>query len=348
MQYPSCMNQIWISKAGGPEVLEIRETSNPVPGAGEMLVDVKAVGVNFADLMARAGKYGAAPPIPCVVGYEIAGEVKSAGPDAGGSGISFKPGDRVMGLTHFGGYSSMVSVPAAQLYRIPDTMSFSQAAAIPVNYFTAYLALIRFCNAQPGEYVLILNAGGGVGVAAIQLAKHLGAKIFGTASEWKHARLRELGAHEVIDYRATDWPTELLRRSGGEKMHAVLDPIGGRNLAKDLTVMGQLARLAAYGFSEPVRNGDRPLLPTLRSLFAMPKIKMVALLTNNWNIGGLNLARLWPEIVRLRSVGAEILRLWDEGAIRPEIAAEIPFSEAPEAHRLLTERRNLGKVLLIP
>jgi NADPH:quinone reductase-like Zn-dependent oxidoreductase len=339
------MKQIWISRAGGPDVLEVREAADPVPGPGEVLIDVRAAGVNFADLIARTGKYGAAPPIPCVVGYEVAGVVREVAP---GAETVAAPGDRVMALTRFGGYSSVVSVPADQIYRVPDDMSFSQAATCPVNYFTAYLALVRFCNAQPGERVLIHDAGGGVGIAAIQLARHIGAEIYGTASGWKHERLAALGVHEAIDYRTTDWPTELLRRTGGQKMHVVLDSIGGRNLARDLKVMGQLARLAAYGFSEPVRGGDRPFLPTIRSLMAMPRVGMVALLTNNWSIGGLNLARLWPEIGRLRSVGSEVLRLWDEGVVQPEIQAELPFSDASEAHRLLGERRNIGKVILVP
>ena len=336
------MKQVWIRGAGGPDVLEVREADDPVAAPGEVLVEVKAAGVSFADTMARVGKYGNAPPLPCVVGYEVAGEVVAD------TTSSFKPGDRVFGLTRFGGYSSMVSVPPAQLYAMPDDMTYTQAAAIPVNYFTAYLALIRFCNVQPDERVLIHNAGGGVGVAAIQLAKRIGARIYGTASAWKHPRLLELGAHELVDYRTTDWVEEINRLTDGPGMHAVLDPIGGRNLKRDLEVMAPLARLAAYGFSEPVRKGDRPLLPTLQSLMGMPRTHMLTLLHNNWSIGGLNLGHLWIEISRLRRVGEDVLRAWAEGAIRPEIAAEISFDNVAEAHRMLGERRNLGKVVLLP
>ena len=336
------MKQIWIRRAGGPEVLELREADDPVAAPGEVLVEVKAAGVSFADTMARVGKYGDAPPLPCVVGYEVAGNVVAD------TTSSYKPGDRVFGLTRFGGYSSMVSVPPAQLYAMPDDMTYTQAAAIPVNYFTAYLALIRFCNIQRDERVLIHNAGGGVGVAAIQLAKRIGARIYGTASAWKHPRLRELGAHELVDYRTTDWVEEINRLTDGPGMHAVLDPVGGRNLKLDLKVMAPLARLAAFGFSEPVRGGDRPLLPTLRSVLGMPRTHMLTLVDNNWAIGGLNLGHLWTEVSRLRRVGEDVLRAWDEGAIRPEIAAEISFENAADAHRMLGERRNLGKVVLIP
>lgn len=347
MRYAAGMKQVWISRAGGPEMLEVRETADPLPGPGEVLIDVRAAGVNFADLMARAGKYGAAPPIPCVVGYEVSGEVAAVG-SGRAEDRGFKPGDRVMSLTRFGGYSSMVSVPANQVYPIPDDMSFAEAGSIPVNYYTAYLALVRMCNAQPGDNVLIHNAGGGVGVAAVQLARHIGARIFGTASEWKHDRLRELGVDEVIDYRTGDWTEKLLSRSAGEKMQVVLDPIGGRNLKKDLKVMGQLSRLAAYGFSEPVRDGDRKLIPTLRSLFGMPSFKMVSLMMNNRSVSGINMAELWDEICRLRTIGDEIQALLRSGAIKPVIHAEFSFEDAPDAHRLLLERKNLGKVLLIP
>jgi NADPH:quinone reductase-like Zn-dependent oxidoreductase len=350
------MKQIWIRRAGGPEVLELREAPDPVPAPGEVLVDVKASGVNFADVMARAGKYGDAPPLPCVVGYEVAGEViavgeaRDSGPgrQAAGTAPVFSVGDRVFGLTRFGGYSSRVSVAAEQLFPMGSDMSYEQAAAIPVNYFTAYLALCMFGNVQAGERVLIHNAGGGVGVAAVQLALRAGATVYGTASGWKHARLRELGVHELVDYTTTDWVEVFNGLTGGPGMHVILDSIGGRNVKRDLSVMAPLSRLSAFGFSEPARHGDRPLLPTLRSLLGMPRPHLLSLLSNNWSIGGLNLGHLWTELGRLRRVGEDVLRAWEEGAIRPEIAATYPFEEAAEAHRMLGERRNLGKVVLVP
>ena len=342
------MKQIWITRAGGPDVLELREAADPVPGPGEVLVDVRAAGVNFADVMARMGAYPDAPPIPCVVGYEVAGTVVQAKAGAAPRGEpTFAPGERVFGLTRFGGYSTRVSVPAGQLFRIPDGMSFTEAAAIPVNYFTACLALIRFANLQPDESVLIHNAGGGVGIAAIQLARRIGARIYGTASAWKHERLRELGAHELIDYRTDDWVAAIRSRTSGAGVHVILDPIGGRNLRRDLEVLAPLGRLSAFGLSEPVGGGRRSLVRTLRSVLGMPRPHFITLLNRNWAIGGLNLGHLWGEIHRMRPIAEDLLAAWRDGFVRPEIAAEVPFDRPADAHRLLEERRNLGKVIYV-
>ncbi|MFW6356027.1 MAG: zinc-binding dehydrogenase [Spirochaetota bacterium] len=336
------MEQIWIAKAGGPENLQLRSADDPVPAPGEIVIDVRSAGVNFADVLARMGRYPDAPPIPCVVGYEVAGTVAEVGPDA-----PFARGDRVVALTHFGGYSTKVRVPANQVFRMPDGMSYSEAAAIPVSYFTAYLAAIRFGNVQTGERVLVHNAGGGAGVAAVQLCIEAGAIVYGTASAWKHDRLRELGVGETIDYRSVDWVDEVLRRTDGAGVHVIVDPIGGKNLSRDLRVLAPLGRLIAFGFSEPVRNGSRPFLATLRSLLRMPRPHMLTLLNNNWSIAGLNMGHLWSEIDRLRAAAEAVLASYDRGHVRPVIAAEIPFHDAAEAHRTLEDRKNLGKVVLV-
>lgn len=339
------MRQIWIAKKGGYEALDVREAPDPTPAPGEVVIDVRASGVNFADVLARMGMYPDAPPIPCVVGYEVAGVVEAVGPEPPPAG-DLSPGDRVLALTRFGGYATRVSVPHNQVFRMPDEMDFSTAAAIPVNYFTAYLAVARFGNLQPDERILVHNAGGGVGIAAIQLARAAGARVYGTASSWKHERLRELGAHELIDYRAVDWETEVTKATSGGGVHLIIDPIGGRNLARDLRVLAPLGRLVAFGFSEPVRDGRRSLLRMIRSFLAMPRPHFLSLLNNNHAVAGLNLGHLWSEVDRLRDVGTTILEAWRNGGVAPVIAAEVPFDEPAEAHRLLEERKNLGKVVL--
>jgi len=336
------MKQIWITKAGDPEVLQVKEAENPVPAPGEYVIEVKASGVNFADVLARMGMYPDAPKIPCVVGYEVSGTIKQAGPEATG----FKVGDRVFALTRFGGYATEVAVPSLHIFPMPKKMSFAEAATLPVQYFTAALALTRFGNVQRGERVLVHNAGGGVGIAAIQIAKHAGAHVIGTASSWKHDTLRELGADKLIDYRKTDWPAELKKLTNGGGAHVIIDPIGGKNLSYDLESLAPLGRLVAFGISESVTGGGRSFFGLLKSVLRMPRPSFLKLLSNNWSIAGLNLGHLWGELERLRDVGDEILQGWNEGYLKPVIAAEVPFDRPAEAHRLLQERKNVGKVVL--
>jgi NADPH:quinone reductase-like Zn-dependent oxidoreductase len=172
------MRQVLITRTGPPEVLRMVEAPDPVPGEGEVKIAVSAAGVNFADVMARLGLYPDAPPLPAVVGYEVAGVVDAVGPGL----VPFRPGDRVFAFTKFGGYATAVVAPAVFVSRTPASLSDVEAAAIPVNYLTAYVALETQARLQAGESVLIHGAGGGVGVAATQLAKRRGAVVFGTPS----------------------------------------------------------------------------------------------------------------------------------------------------------------------
>src|ERR1035441_9133595 len=191
------MKQIWITRFGGPEVLEIRETIPAPPAEGEVTVEVKASGINFADIMARRGLYPDAPKPPCVVGYEVAGVVEDLGP---GVDPSWR-GKRVFALTRFGGYSQKVNLPLGQLFEIPGPFTFEQAASLPVQYMTAYQLVTVMGGLRAGETVLIHNAGGGVGLAALQMARHIGATTIGTASPGKHAFLREQGLDHPVDYQ---------------------------------------------------------------------------------------------------------------------------------------------------
>src|SRR2546422_2931802 len=204
------MRSVWITRTGPPEALEGREGPDPVAGPGQALARVRASGVNLADVRARLGLYPDAPPRPCVVGYEVAGTIERLGPGADGA---LADGQRVIALTRFGGYAEAVAVPAAQLFPMPERMSFEEGAAIPVNYLTAVLMLRHFGNLQRGERVLVHAAAGGVGQAAIQLCRIAGAEVIGTASAAKHPQLREAGVAHAIDYRTQDFEAEA--RGGG-------------------------------------------------------------------------------------------------------------------------------------
>ena len=188
------MRQVWITRTGPPEVLELREAADPAPNAGEVQIRVRAVGINFADIMARLGLYPDAPKLPAVVGYEIAGDISALG-----GGVSRSVGERVFALTRFGGYSDVICVPTGQAMPLPDGMSYEDGAAIPVNYLTAYQMLVQMGSLKRAERVLVHSAAGGVGLAAIDLCRIYGAEVIGTASASKHEMLRERGVSHQID-----------------------------------------------------------------------------------------------------------------------------------------------------
>ncbi|MEO8875392.1 MAG: alcohol dehydrogenase catalytic domain-containing protein, partial [Polyangiaceae bacterium] len=189
--HPPRMRQIWITKKGNPSVLAVKEAADPEAKKGEVRIRVKASGINFADLMARVGLYPDAPPLPAVVGYEVSGTIDQVG--EGVSGLSI--GDRVLAMCKFGGYSDVVVVTASQAVKMPEKMSFEEGAALPVVYVTAYDMMLFNGHLRPGSTVFIHSAAGGVGIAAIQIAKTRNCTIIGTASTSKHDFLREHGCH---------------------------------------------------------------------------------------------------------------------------------------------------------
>ena len=220
------MRQMVITRHGAPDVLQARDGPDPVPGPGEVRIAVRAAGVNFADVLARIGLYPDAPKPPVVVGYEVSGVVAAIG-----AGVTtFHEGDRVIALTRFGGYADCVVVPHGFVFAMAAALGDVDAAAIPVNYLTALLALYRMANASAGDSVLIHSAGGGVGIAATQLAPAR-ATVFGTASASKHDAIRRQGVEHAIDYRTQNVVDEVRRITSGRGVDVVLDPIGGRSFA---------------------------------------------------------------------------------------------------------------------
>lgn len=336
------MRQVFIPRIGGPDVLEVRQAPDPDPGPGQVRVRVAAAGVNFADVMARMGLYPDAPRLPAVVGYEVSGRV-----DAIGAGvIDVAPGARVLALTRFGGYSDVVCVPAAQVLPIPASLSDEKAAAIPVNYLTAWIMLVRLGNVQPGEKVLVHAAAGGVGVAALQLCRWRGAQVIGTASPGKHERLRQLGAAECIDYTTKDFQAEVRRLTGGRGVDVVLDAVGGRSFAKSYQSLAPLGRLFMFGVSSFAPGQKRSLLAALRGFFALPRFAPVPLMNENRGVFGVNMGHLWDRADELRDMLEQILALVAAGTLDPMVDKTFPFERAGEAHAYLQERKNFGKVLL--
>jgi NADPH:quinone reductase-like Zn-dependent oxidoreductase len=340
------MRQLWIPRPGPPEVLELREAPDPTPAAGQLRVRVEAAGVNFADIMGRMGMYPDLPRMPVVVGYEVAGRVDAVGPGVTEDWI----GADVLALTRFGGYSDLVCVPEDQVFVRPDGMSAAEGAAFPVNYLTAWQLIHVMGSLHAGESMLVHSAGGGVGIAATQIAKKLGAKVFGTASAGKHDALRKLGVDHCIDYTREDFETSVRELTHGRGVELILDAVGGDSFKKSWRALAPTGRLGMFGLSAAATGKQRSWLGFLRAALSMPWLQFtpLALMNENKSAFGVNVGHLWGEIDRLSGWMEELLRLYREGSVKPVIAESFAFSEAPKAHHFIQDRKNFGKVLLIP
>jgi NADPH:quinone reductase-like Zn-dependent oxidoreductase len=343
------MKAVVLTGTGGYDVLQVQGRPDPPVGPGEVRIAVKAAGINFADTMARVGLYPDAPKPPCVLGYEVAGEVESVG-----EGVSeFAVGDRVVGGTRFGGQAELVTVPEAQAFALPADLSFEQGAAIPVNYGTAYAALILMGSLRKGDRVLIHAAAGGVGISATQIARNAGAEIFGTASPSKHEAIRAQGVDHPIDYRSQDFETETMRISGGEGVDLVIDALGPTSFRKDYRLLRSGGRLVMYGLSEGTREGKRSVAAMLKSLASMPSATMpwwksLLIMNENKGVFGLNMLKWWDAEGSLDRVLDPLTEDLTAGRLQPVVAEAFPFERAGDAHKFIAERRNVGKVVLLP
>lgn len=342
------MRAVVLSGRGDPEKLLVEERPDPEAGVGEVRVAVRAAGVNFAELLARKGLYPDAPKTPCVLGYEVAGVVESLGP--GVEGIA--TGDRVFGPVMFGGQAELVSVPAGDVFPIPDRFGFEKAAALPVNYCTALAALVEMGGLRSGQRVLIHAAGGGVGTAATQIARDIGAEIFGTASPGKHEAITAQGVDHPIDYRSRDFAEAVLELTGGEGVDLVIDAQGPTSFRKDYAILRPGGRLVMFGVSE--LQGSRGILSpkTLGAVARMPFAtapwwKSLNAIAENKGVLGLNLLDWWKD-EGLGRLAARLNGYLEAGKLDPVISRSFSFDDAPEAHRFIESRQNIGKVVLTP
>ncbi|HEX2388601.1 MAG TPA: medium chain dehydrogenase/reductase family protein [Solirubrobacterales bacterium] len=343
------MRAVFISRHGGPEVLEVRERRDPQVAPGEVRIEVRAAGINFADLLARTGMYPDAPKPPCVIGYEVAGVVESVG-----TGVeSVAVGDRVMAATRFGGQAELCTVAERDVMPLPDRLSFEQGAAVPVNYGTAYAGLVLMGGLREGDRVLIHAAAGGVGISATQIAAVRGAEVFGTASASKHEAIRAQGVDHAIDYRTTDFEEAVARLTDGAGIDIAFDAIGPTSFRKDYRLLRPGGRLICYGLSEVQTGEGRNIPAVLRSLASMttatmPWWKSMGIMNENKGVFGLNMLHWWDREGSIERVVEPLREDLASGRIDPVVAASFPFAEAADAHRFIHERRNVGKVVLVP
>lgn len=333
------MQAVVLTNRSGPDGLRVLARSAPSPGPDEVLVDVRAAGVNFADLLATQGLYPDAPKRPCVLGYEVAGIVVAIGADVSDVTV----GDRVLGPTWFGGWAERAVIAAANLIHLPEHFSFEEDAALPVNYGTAHAALIGYGSLREGERVLVHAAGGGVGVAATQIAKAHGAEVWGSASPGKHDAISAIGVDHALDYTRRGW------HQGVPALDVVMDPLGGRSLRRSYRMLRAGGRLICFGTSDAVSGEKRDLLAAARAVLTVPRFDPVRhLMMDSKSVIGLKINTLWSEHGTLAPSIAGLNSLLARNALKPVIAEAVPFARAPEALRLLAERRNVGKIVLVP
>ncbi len=343
------MRAVVLKGVGGPEVLEVQERPDPPVGPGEVRISVRAAGINFADTMARVGLYPDAPKPPCVLGYEVAGEVESVG-----EGVTdLAPGQRVMAGTKFGGQAELVTVPADQALPLPDSLDFAQGAAFPVNYGTAYAAAVLMGGLRQGDRILIHAAAGGVGIAATQVARNIGAEIFGTASASKHDAIRAQGVNHPIDYRSKDFEAEVMSLTGSEGVDVIIDAQGPASFRKDYRLLRAGGRLVMFGLSEASTGTTRSVRAALKSLIRMPLATMpwwksLAMMNENKSVAGLNMLHWWEREGQLDRVTEPLMDDLKAGRLEPVVAEAFPFERAGEAHEFIAQRRNVGKVVLLP
>lgn len=337
------MRALYTTRYGGPEVLQVREQPTPNPAKGQVLIEVERAGLNFAEIAARMGMYPDAPKAPMVVGYEVSGKVAALGEGVHGPPV----GTRVIALTHFGGHASHVVVPEEMVLMMPAKMSFEEGAALPVNYLTAFHMLFVVGHLRPFDRVLVHQAAGGVGLAAIQLARiGEGVVIFGTASARKHELLRQAGCDHPIDYHSEDYAEVITRVTNGRGVNIVLDALGGPDWGKGYRLLAPTGHLICFGWTNMVSGEKRNLLRMATQFAQMKWFSPMQLISDNKTVSGVNMGHLWGEVELNKRSLSQLLKLYQDGKIKPHVDRVFPLSEAAEAHRYVQAGKNVGKVVL--
>ena len=324
-------------KYGAPAVLRIQERPVPSPKEGEVLIRNRFIGLNFADLMQRAGIYPRTPKAPFVPGLEMAGEVMEPGPPL----LGLKAGDRVVAYPIFGSHQEIVAT--SLVAKIPGAMNLETAAALGVCGMTAHYAINYLGKARAGETVLITAAAGGVGTLAIQVARTFGLKVVALAGgEAKGALARSMGADEVVDYRLPDWKSRL----GARGFDIVLDSVGGPVMRTCWPRLNPMGRYILFGFSGAVSRGAFSWIRGAWNYFRTPAPHPLRLVSANRTLTGFNLSLITGQRPLLMQILLEVFDLWEKGDLRPVISRIYPFAEIAQAHADMQERRTTGKVLI--
>ncbi len=335
------MKKIVYPRAGGVETIQIVEEKDPVPRKGEVCVRIHRAGVNFAELMMRQGLYGSSPEFPFTPGYEASGVVIGVGDSVD----SLKEGDRVLAMTGFGGYSEKVCIDARRAILIPDSVSFDQAAAIPVTYGTAFHMLVHLGSISEGDTVLIHHAAGGVGTAVAQICDSFGASlVVGTASTPKRDFVESMGMR-FVDRENEDFEDVCKELTDGKGVHHAIDPVGGNHLMRSYKSLRKGGKLYYFGASAAVKGEKRSRVSEFRMWWGMPRFDPLKLMTSNKAVFGVHMGLLEDESI-FKGHLASLSKMLQDGEIDPVIDSVWRFENVADAQMHMHNRKNRGKVLL--
>ena len=337
------MQAIYLVRKGSSfTAFETREIPVPKPNPGEIQIKVEGFGLNFADVLARRGLYPDAPPIPCVLGYDVVGVVSEKASDV----TQFKPGDRVTAMTHFGGYAEYAVAPALLSAAISDKTPAGEATALTVQYCTAYFAAAESVNLYPGDKVLIHAAAGGVGTALLQFCKYKKCEIFATAgSKEKLDMLKQAGADHVINYATEDFSESVRKITGGKGIQVIFDSIGGNTTRKGFKLLTPGGNLIIYGAAS---FSGRNIIGKISNLLGFGFYHPLNIMANSKTITGINMLKIalhkpWA----FKRCLDNVVKLYEEGVFKPLIGGEFPVSEIGKAHDLLERRLTSGKITVL-
>jgi len=336
------MKAIFLIKNGLAEkAFETREIPIPTPTSGQVLIKVEAFGLNFADVMARNAMYKDAPPMPCVLGYDVAGTIEKIG-----EGIThLKVGDRVTAMTRFGGYAEYAITDARATAIIPETIDSATATALTTQYCTAYFAAAEMVNLHPGDKVLIHSGAGGVGTALIQFAQYKQCEIFSTAgSEEKIKYLKELGVHHPINYQTNDYEKEVKKITQEKGLDVIFDAVGGRSVKKGFRSLAAGGRIICYGASDMT---NKNLWGKLKAAIGFGFYHPVMLMMPSKAIIGVNMLKVADQHpLTLQRCLTEVVNLTASGVFKPTVGKVFEASAIAAAHEYLEKRKSMGKIVM--
>lgn len=344
---PKEMRAIVLTGFGGYKGVKILKKPEPQLQAGEVLIRVKACGLNFQDLMVRLGAIDSPPKTPCIMGFECAGEIEAIGEEV----ENLKVGDRVVALPEFRAWAELVAVSEKYVYKIPEAMSYSDAAAILMNYLVAYVLVHELAALQPGKSILLHSSGGGVGQAIAQLCRNIdNVTVFGTASKNKQEALKANGLIDHLLERGSDYCNEV-RKVCTEGVDVVFDCLCGEECNKGYNLLKPMGKYILYGSSNVVTGETKSFFSLARSWWQVDKVSPIKLFDENKTLAGFNLRHLLYQqsgADYVRNIVERVFKLWSDGKIKPAIDSTWAFEDVAEAMQKMHDRKNIGKLILDP